>query len=81
MLYFPYKSKHHSSVCDETFTNSCKYTHGGFGNLKNLKIVLAGVLNVALGAHIVHPFAMKLSQVLVNMPTVVLVILKIFKLY
>ena len=44
-----------------------------FGNLKNLKMVLAGVPYVALsGAHTIHSIAMTLSQVVVNMLAVVL---------
>ena len=39
----PYRSPHRSSDCDETSISCCKYSRGGFGNLKNLKIVLAGV--------------------------------------
>ena len=40
---------------------------------KKLKIVLAGVLDVALpGAHTIHPTAMTLSQVVVNMLAMVL---------
>ena len=69
----PYRSIHSSSDCDETFTSCCKHPRGGFGNLKNLKIVLAGVPGVALsGAHTFHPIEMKLSQVVVTIPGVVL---------
>ena len=38
----PYRSPHRSSDWNETFTSCCKHSRGGFGNLKNLKIVLAG---------------------------------------
>ena len=66
-LSVPYRSPHRSSDCDETFTSCCKYSRGCFGNLKNLKIVLARVPGVALPeAHTIQPIAMKLSQV-VNM--------------
>ena len=44
----PYRSTFRSSDCDETFTSYCKHSRGGFGNLKNLKTVLAGVPGVAL---------------------------------
>ena len=68
----PYRSPHRSSDCDETFTSCCKHARSGFGNLKNLEIVLVGVPDVALpGAHTIHPIAMKLSQV-VNMLAMVL---------
>ena len=46
-LVLPQRSTHHSSDCDETFT-SCKHARGGFGNLKNFKIGLAGVPCAAL---------------------------------
>ena len=42
-MFVPYRSSHRSSDCDETFTSCCKRARGGFGNLENLKIVLAGV--------------------------------------
>ena len=51
----PYRSPHRSSDCDETFT-SCKHSGDGFGNSKNLKIVLAGVLGVALSLQGHTPF-------------------------
>ena len=44
----PYRSTHHSSDCNETFTSCCKHARGGFGNVKKFKIVLAGVPGVAL---------------------------------
>ena len=69
----PYRSPHRSSDCDDTFTSCCKHPRDGFGNLKNLKIVLAGVPDVCpIGAHSVHPIAMKVSQVVGNMLAVVL---------
>ena len=44
----PYRNTHRSSDGDETFTSCCKHARGGYENLKNLKIVLAGVPGVAL---------------------------------
>ena len=50
-------------LCDETFTRCCKHPCGGFGNLKKLTIVLAGVPGVCpTGAYSVH--VMKLSKLL-----------------
>ena len=43
-----YRSIQQSSDCDETFTGCWKHARGGFGNLRKLKIVLAGVSCVAL---------------------------------
>ena len=55
MLPFPFRSTHHSSDCNETFT-SCKHARNDFGNIKKLKILLTGVPSVALpGAHTIHP--------------------------
>ena len=72
-LFVPYRSTHGSSDCDETFTSCCKHDRGCFQNLKNLKILLAGVPGVPLpGAYNFHLIAMKLSQVVVNMIVVVL---------
>ena len=48
MLHFPYKVTHDPFDYDECFTSYSKHTRGGFGNLKNVKIVLAGVPGVAL---------------------------------
>ena len=58
-----------------------EHARGGFGNLRKLKIVIAGVLGVFIQvAHTFHPIAMKLSQV-VNMPAVVLKIKEKLKVY
>ena len=43
-----YRSTHRSSDCDETFTSYCNHAWGGFGNLRNLKTILAWVPGVAL---------------------------------
>ena len=51
MLHFPYRGIHRLSDCDETFTSYWKHARDGFGNLKNVKIVLAGVPGVALQEH------------------------------
>ena len=59
MLHFPYKSTRRSSDCDETVRNCCKHARGGFGNLKKLKIVLAGVSGVALSLQ-EHTFFIRL---------------------
>ena len=48
MLHFPYRVIHRSSDCNETFTHCCKHCCGGFGNLKNLKIIPAGVPGVVI---------------------------------
>ena len=63
-----YRSTHCSSDCDKTFTSNCKHPWGGFGNLIYIKINVC----VPIGAHTVHPIAMKLYQVVVNIPAVVL---------
>ena len=52
----PYRSTHRSSDYDETSKSYCKHARGGFGNLKNLKIVLAGVPGVALSLQEHAPF-------------------------
>ena len=60
----PYRSTHHSSDCYETFTSCSKHALSGFGNLKKLKTVLAGVPCVLIpGEHTFHPIAKKFSQV------------------
>ena len=67
----PYRSTHRSSDCDESFTSCYKHSRGGFGNLKNLKIVLAGVPGVALSQQGHAPFIrLRLSEIVVNMLTV-----------
>ena len=43
-----YRRIHHSFYCDETLTSCWKRARGDFGNLRKLKIVLAGVSCVAL---------------------------------
>ena len=43
----PYRNTRRSYDWDETFTSCYKHAHGGFGNLKILKIELAGVSGVA----------------------------------
>ena len=52
----PYRSIRHSSDYDVTFKSCCKHARDGFGNLKNLKIVLAGVPGVALSVQEHTPF-------------------------
>ena len=51
MVHFPYRGIHRSFDCDETFTSYWKLGRGGFGNLKSVKIVLAGVPGDALQEH------------------------------
>ena len=68
----PYKSTHRSSIAIVTFQSCCKHARGGFGSKKIIKIVLTGVLGVALQEPHIHPIAMKLSQVVVNILTMVL---------
>ena len=57
--------------CDVTFKSCCKHARGGFGNLVCIKITVCVSVS-HIGAHTIHPIAMKLSQVVVNMPVVVL---------
>ena len=83
-----YRSTHHSFDCDETFRSCCKRARGGFRNLIYIQITVCVRLCVCvcvcecvcvsrIGAHTVHPIAMKPSQVVVNIPAVVLEIKKI----
>ena len=78
----PYRSTHRSSDCDETFTSCCKHSRGSFGNkkIKNCTSRDTRCCPFSTGAHTVHPIAMKLSQIIVNMLAVVSEILK-FKNY
>ena len=71
MLHFPYRSIHRSSDCDVTFKSCCKHACGGFGNLIYIKVNICVSVS-SIGAHTVHPIAMKLAQVVVNIPGVVL---------
>ena len=56
MLHFPYWSIQRSSDRDETLTSYWKHARGGSGNLKNVKMVLAGVPGVALSLQEHTPF-------------------------
>ena len=85
MLHFPYRSIHRSSDFDVTFKSCCKHARDGIGNLiySTYKHQCLCRLSVCvclcvscIGAHTDHPLAMKLSQVVVNMPAVVLEIKK-----
>ena len=72
----PYRSTHNSSDCDETFTSLCPRW-----KFKKFTRWSTRSFTFPVGAHTVHPIAMKRSQVIDNLLVVVLKIKKKLKLY
>ena len=62
-LCVPYRNTHRSSDWNETFTSSFERVRAGFGNLKKLKFVLAGVSGVALSLQEHTPFILLATQI------------------
>ena len=71
-----YRSTHCSSDCDENFKRCCKHAPDGVGNLIYIYVIQylcrLSVCVSCIGAQTIHPIAMKLSKVVVNMLAMVL---------